>query len=330
MPIIEMENLTKVYRVQAKKEGLRASIKGLFRRTYRTVRAVDGISAKIDAGEIVGFLGPNGAGKTTTLKMLSGLIYPTTGTARVLDYIPWERHNAFRRQFALVMGQKNQLWWDLPAAESFRLNKEIYGLSDADFASARDELTDLLGVRDLLGQTVRELSLGERMKMELIAALLHRPRVLLLDEPTIGLDVVSQANIRTCLREYNRARGITILLTSHYMQDVEALCKRVIIINHGRIVFDGQLNEILERFGAHKIVKLRFHNGMPQDFAGLGEIIELVPPTVKLRVARANVPALTNQLLTQYAVDDVSVEEMPIEEIIGEVFASGIEKSDER
>jgi ABC-2 type transport system ATP-binding protein len=324
MPIIAMESLTKVYRVQSKKEGLRASIRSLFRRDYRTVRAVDGISATIEPGEIVGFLGPNGAGKTTTLKMLSGLIFPTSGTARVLGYVPWERNNAFRRQFALVMGQKNQLWWDLPAAESFRLNKEIYGLADAAYRATRDELTALLGVEKLLGQPVRELSLGERMKMELIAALLHRPKVLLLDEPTIGLDVVSQANIRNCLREYNRANGVTILLTSHYMQDVEALCRRVIIINHGRIVFDGPLSAILERFGAYKILKLRFHNGgMPPSFDGLGEVVELTPPTVTLRVARADVPVVTHRLLAEFSVDDVAVEETPIEEIISSIFAQG-------
>ncbi len=317
-----MDNLQKTYRVQVKKEGLAASVKGLLWRQYRTVRAVDGVSARVEAGEIVGFLGPNGAGKTTTLKMLSGLIFPTAGNARVLGYVPWERDNAYRRQFALVMGQKNQLWWDLPANESFRLHKEIYGIEDRQYRATLDELTGLLGVAELLGQPVRELSLGERMKMELIAALLHSPKVLLLDEPTIGLDVVSQANIRACLRQYNRDKGVTVLLTSHYMQDVEALCKRVVVINHGRLVFDGGLAQIVEQFSRHKILKLRFHEGhMPERFDAFGEVLELSPPTVTLKVERADVAALTGRMLAEHRVDDVAVEEIPIEEVIGEVFA---------
>lgn len=328
MAVIEIDNLVKTYRVHVKREGVLASLKGLVRRQYRTVRAVDGISTSIEGGEIVGFLGPNGAGKTTTLKMLSGLIFPTSGSARVLGYVPWERHNAYRRQFALVMGQKNQLWWDLPANESFRLNKEIYGIDDRQFEATRNELTELLDVRDLLSQPVRELSLGERMKMELIAALLHSPKVLLLDEPTIGLDVVSQANIRACLREYNRTRNVTILLTSHYMQDVEALCKRVIVINHGMIAFDGQLSAIIERFSTHKIIKLRFHNGnVPGGIESFGELLEVAPPTVTLRVARAAVAELTGKMLASHRVDDIAVEELPIEEVISEVFAGSAPRS---
>jgi ABC-2 type transport system ATP-binding protein len=289
------------------------------------VRAVDGISATIDPGEMVGFLGPNGAGKTTTLKMLSGLIFPSGGSAHVLGFVPWERHNAYRRQFALVMGQKNQLWWDLPAIDSFRLLKEIYAIEHKAYDTTLAELTTLLEVGDLLGQPVRELSLGERMKVELIAALLHSPKVLFLDEPTIGLDVVSQANIRACLREYNRDKNITVLLTSHYMQDVEALCKRVVVINHGRLVFDGRLSEIVERFSAHKIVKLRFHNGsMPERFDAFGEVVELSPPTVTLKVARSRVAELTGRMLAEHAIDDVAVEEIPIEEVIGEVFAAPV------
>jgi ABC-2 type transport system ATP-binding protein len=286
---------------------------------------VDGITASIDAGEMVGFLGPNGAGKTTTLKMLSGLIFPTSGEARVLGFVPWERHNEYRRQFALVMGQKNQLWWDLPAIDSFRLHQEIYSLEPARYRATLDELTELLGVKDLLSQPVRELSLGERMKMELIAALLHSPSVLFLDEPTIGLDVVSQANIRACLRAYNREKGITVLLTSHYMQDVEALCKRVVVINHGKLIFDGQLSAIIERFSRYKILKLRFHNGqMPERFDEFGEVVELSPPTVTLKVDRAEVARLTGRMLAEHAVDDVAVEEIPIEEVISEVFAAPV------
>src|SRR2546422_8341253 len=207
MPIIEANGLAKVYRVYQKKEGFFGAIRGLVRREYKEVRAVDGVTFSIEPGEIVGFLGPNGAGKTTTLKMLSGLIYPTTGTARVLDFVPWDRADAFRRQFSLVMGQKNQLWWDLPAADSFQLHREIYSLPAAQFNRTLGDLTDLFGVKELTRQPVRELSLGERMKMELIAALLHQPQLLLLDEPTIGLDVVAQVTIQRCLREYNSSRG---------------------------------------------------------------------------------------------------------------------------
>src|SRR4051794_4369799 len=224
--IIEVQELTKNYRVFQKQPGLRGALGGLFRRQYKEVHAVAGVSFTIEPGEMVAFLGPNGAGKTTTLKMLSGLIYPTSGTARVLGFVPWERADAFRRLFALVMGQKNQLWWDLPAADSFQLHREIYSLALADFNQTVDDLTELFGVKELTRQPVRELSLGERMKMELIAALLHRPQLLLLDEPTIGLDVVAQVTIQKCLKEYNATRGVTMLLTSHYMRDVEALCRR--------------------------------------------------------------------------------------------------------
>src|SRR4051794_25181239 len=234
MAIIEADGLTKTYRVFQKKDGLLGAFRGLYRREYKEVRAVDGVSFSIEPGEMVAFLGPNGAGKTTTLKMLSGLIYPTSGTAQVLGYTPSGRADAFRRKFALVMGQKNQLWWDLPAADSFQLHREIYSLPAAEFKKTLGELTELLGVKDLTRQAVRELSLGERMKMELIAALLHQPQLLLLDEPTIGLDVVGQVTIQKCLREYNKSRGVTMLLTSHYMRDVEALCRRVPGISHAR------------------------------------------------------------------------------------------------
>src|SRR5437899_5448359 len=237
MPIIETRDLTKVYRVSQKKKGLLGAMQGLFRREYKTVRAVDGVSFAIEPGEMVAFLGPNGAGKTTTLKMLSGLIYPTAGSARVLDFVPWERADAFRRKFSLVMGQKNQLWWDLPAADSFQLHREIYSLPTEQFDETVEELTEMFQVKELTKQPVRELSLGERMKMELIAALLHQPQLLLLDEPTIGLDVVAQAAIQQCLKRYNAVRGVTLLLTSHYMRDVEALCSRVLVINHGKVIY---------------------------------------------------------------------------------------------
>src|SRR4051794_39395190 len=266
MPIIRAENLVKVYRVVQKKPGLRGAVGALFRREYKEVRAVDGVSFTIEPGEMVAFLGPNGAGKTTTLKMLSGLIFPTSGNADVLGFTPWKRDDAFRRRFALVMGQKNQLWWDLPAADSFQLHKEIYSLPSAEFDRTLGELTELLGVEKLTRQAVRELSLGERMKMELIAALLHRPQLLLLDEPTIGLDVVAQVKIQECLKEYHTRRGVTILLTSHYMRDVEALCRRVLVITHGRLVYDGELSGLAERFGHAKLVRLEFAEGAaPED-----------------------------------------------------------------
>ena len=258
MPTIEISGLAKSYRVYQKKEGLLAAVRGLFGRQYRYVHAVRGIDLTVEKGEFVAFLGPNGAGKTTTLKLLSGVITPTAGTARVLGYVPWRRENAYRRRFALVMGQKNQLWWDLPAQESFRLHQEIYRIEPAAFERTRDELVDLLSVRSLLEQPVRELSLGERMKMELIAALLHSPEVLFLDEPTIGLDVVAQHNVQSFLRHYQELRQITILLTSHYMKDVAALCRRVVVITGGRIMYDGSLSGIIDRFSSHKIVTLQW------------------------------------------------------------------------
>lgn len=321
MPVIEVRQLEKVYRVHQKQEGLLGSVRSLFRRKYKTVRAVDGIDFEIEPGEMVGFLGPNGAGKTTTLKMLSGLIFPTSGEVSVLGYVPWERKDAYRRQFALLMGQKNQLWWDLPAAESFRLHQEIYEIEEGQFRNVRDELTELLQVSTLLDQPVRELSLGERMKMELIAALLHSPRILLLDEPTIGLDVVAQTNIRDCLREYNRRNQITMLLTSHYMQDIEALCDRVMIINRGKMVLDGPLSEVVDRYATHKVVTLRFQDGeVPMGLERYGDVVDLSPPMVKLRMDRATVASEASRLLSEHSVSDFTVEDPPIEETVSRIF----------
>src|SRR5260370_6429400 len=256
MPIIEAIDLTKTYRVTQKKEGFLGALRGLYRREYKEVRAVDGVSFAIEPGEMVAFLGPNGAGKTTTLKMLSGLIYPTGGSARVLGFTPWERADAFRRRFALVMGQKNQLWWDLPAADSFQLHREIYSLPAPSFNQTLGELTELFHVQELTRQPVRELSLGERMKMELIAALLHQPQLLLLDEPTIWLVVVAQAKIQKCLRDYNARHDVTMLLTSHYMRDVEARCSRVLVITHGKVIYDGPLAKFIKQFGQSKLRKV--------------------------------------------------------------------------
>ncbi len=330
MSLIQIKDLRKSYRIYQKKEGLIASLRGLFRREYREVEAVRGINLEVEKGEFVAFLGPNGAGKTTTLKLLSGVISPSGGTAEVLGHIPWKRENAYRRQFALVMGQKNQLWWDLPAQESFRLHQQIYAIDPLEFDRARDELTDLLGIGQLLGQPVRELSLGERMKMELTAALLHSPNVLFLDEPTIGLDVVAQHNIQGFLKEYQARRDTTILLTSHYMKDVTALCRRVVIIAQGSIRYDGSLSGIVDRFSGHKIVTLHFSSDdVPGDLACYGEVLETQIPKVKLRVDRQQVATMLAAVLDRCAIEDVSVEDPPLEQVIADAF-SQVDGSDER
>lgn len=322
MPAIDVRDLSKTYRVYRKREGLRASLVSLFHRPYHAVHAVAGVSFQIERGEMVAFLGPNGAGKTTTLKLLSGLIYPTSGYATVLGYVPWKRENAYRRRFSLVMGQKNQLWWDLPAQESFRLHQEIYRIEPGDFQRRLTELTNLLEVGKLIGQPVRELSLGERMRMELIAALLHNPEVLLLDEPTIGLDVVSQRRVQEFLKFYQSRQKITVILTSHYMKDVEALCKRAIIINEGEIKHDGPLAQIVDRFSTHKVIDLQFASDVPGDLARYGDVFDVQPPRAKLRVPRSRVPEALSALLAQYSVEDVSVHDRPLEEVIAEMFLS--------
>src|SRR5437764_8778136 len=277
MPAIEASNLTKVYRTYRKERGLWGSIKGLFRRRYDETRAADQVSFKIEEGEFVGFLGPNGAGKTTVLKMLSGLLNPTSGDARVLGFVPWERRNEMKRQFSLLMGQKNALWWALPAQESLELNRAIYAIDRHRFEKVVDGLSELLEVGDKMNVMVRELSLGERMKMELISALIHEPRVLFLDEPTIGLDVVSQKRVREFLRLYNSEHRIVTMLTSHYMQDIEELCDRVIIIDHGKLFFDGPLDSIIDRFSGYKIISLSFEEGAACDFTEFGEVVEQKP-----------------------------------------------------
>jgi len=324
MPIIEADGLSKTYRVYQKKEGLFGAVRGLFNRQYKEVNAVANVSFSIEPGEIVGFLGPNGAGKTTTLKMLAGLIYPSSGTASVLGHIPWQREDAFRRRFALVMGQKNQLWWDLPAADSFQLHREIYSLPTEQFTRTLGELTELFGVKELTRQPVRELSLGERMKMELIAARLHQPQLLLLDEPTIGLVVIAQVTIQKCLRDYNSIRGVTILLTSHYMRDVEALCKRVLVITHGKLVYDGPLTGITDRFGREKLVKLTFDgNESPMEIREFGEVTNREGPIVDLKVDRTRVAEVLAAILQRYTVLDVSIHDPPLDQMIAKVFEAG-------
>lgn len=328
MPIIEVRQLAKSYRVYNKREGLADSVRGLFRREYRDVKAVRGIDLDVEQGEFVAFLGPNGAGKTTTLKLLSGVINPTSGSASVMGFTPWHRKNEYRRRFALVMGQKNQLWWDLPAQESYRLHQQIYGVPVEEFDHTLAELTDLLDVAGLLSRPVRELSLGERMKMELIAALLHRPEVLFLDEPTIGLDVIAQHNIQQFLKYYQEKRKITILLTSHYMKDIAALCKRVVIIAGGRIEYDGSLAGVVDKFSGHKVMTLQFADGHQPDLSRLGEVLDETWPKVQLRVDRSDVPSVLSEVLRDNPIEDVAVEDIPLEEVIAELFRESSQKSD--
>lgn len=319
-PVIEVNDLTKAFRTYRKEEGLMGAVRGLFHRTYTETKAADRVSFSVGEGEFVGFLGPNGAGKTTVLKMLSGLLQPTSGSASVLGFNPSKRPVELKRQFALLMGQKNALWWDLPARESLELNRAIYGIDRKEFDSTVGELIELLDVRDKMGVMVRELSLGERMKMELIAALLHRPKVLFLDEPTIGLDVMSQKKVREFLREYNRRNKVVTLLTSHYMQDIEELCERVILIDHGRIFFDGSLEEVAGRFTTTKIIEADFSVPLPKGFRPPGVVLEQNPLSIRVEVPRAEVPKACTALLSGGQVIDLSVQEVPIEEVIRRVF----------
>ncbi len=320
--MIEVRNLTRVFRTYKKRPGFWGGVRGLFKRDFEETRAADDISFDIAEGEFVGFLGPNGAGKTTTLKMLSGLIYPTSGTARVAGFDPTKRENAYRRIFALVLGQKNQLWWDLPAIESFLLLRHIYGLPAESYQQTLDELVDLLGVRAKLNVMVRELSLGERMKMELIAALLHRPRVLFLDEPTIGLDVISQKAVRSFLRDYNRKHRVTILLTSHYMADIKALCERVIVIHKGKKIYDGDLDRLEAAGGRKKIIKFRPTEAKFPALADLATNKAIVAEDgeVTLHVPSDQVVSVSQRILAAGPVADITIEDVPVEDIIAELF----------
>jgi len=321
-PAIHVENLCKTYVVVEREPGMRAALASLAHRRKNEIPAVDGISFDLAPGEIVGFLGPNGAGKTTTLKMLSGLLHPTAGGVSVLGFLPWKRDRSFLRQITLVMGQRNQLVWDIPAADSFELNRAIYRIPSADYQHTLDELTELLDLGPLLRKPVRNLSLGERMKCEIAAALLHRPQVVFLDEPTIGLDVTMQRRIRSFLAEYNLRFGATVLLTSHYMADVEALCRRVIVIHHGRILFDGDLADLVRRFTAHKTIVVELGEGS-FDLSTYGEIVSSVDGTVTLRVPKAETARVTGLLLSDLPVIDLTVEDPPIEEVIEQVFSQG-------
>lgn len=318
---VHVDRLTKVFKVPERDAGLAASVKSLVRRRHRDVVAVDAVSFSVAPGEIVGFLGPNGAGKTTTLKMLSGLLHPTSGTARVLGHEPWRRERDYLRRMALVMGNRNQLQWDLPALDSFELTRAIYRLPGDMFRRQRDELVELLDIGGLVNKPVRNLSLGERMKAEIANSLLHRPEVLFLDEPTLGLDVTMQRRIRTFLAEYNRSFGASVMLTSHYMADVEALCERVIVIHHGRVLFDGRLDDLADRFAGHKTLIVTLE--APADLSGYGEVVDAGALRTTLRVRREEAARVTGRLLAEHAVRDLTVEDPPIDDVIELAFASG-------
>jgi len=319
-PTIHIRDLCKTYIVSEREAGVLAALTSLVHRHMDKVPAVDGLTFDVAPGEMVGFLGPNGAGKTTTLKMLSGLLHPTAGELTVLGYVPWKREKAFLRQITLVMGQRNQLVWDIPAIDSFELNRAIYRIPQADYSRTLDELTDLLELEPLLRKPVRNLSLGERMKCEIAAALLHRPHVLFLDEPTIGLDVTMQRRIRTFVAEYNRHYGATVLLTSHYMADVEALCRRVVVIHHGKLLFDGELSSLVQRFSAHKTIVVQLGD-CGADLSSYGQLVTCEDGYVTLRVPKAETARVTERLLADLPVVDLTVEDPPIEEVIEQVFA---------
>jgi ABC-2 type transport system ATP-binding protein len=327
--MIEVKNLGKSFTYYKKSQGLKASIKNLFHREELTKDAVKDISFEIGEGEFVGFLGPNGAGKTTTLKMLSGIIHPTPGSATVDGFIPWERKNEFKKRFSLVSGQKNQMWWDLPANESLYLNKCIYEIGDKEYKNTLDGLTELLDVKDLLGVQVRRLSLGERMKMELIAALLHKPKVIFLDEPTIGLDMISQKKIREFLKKYNKEQRTTVVLTSHYLSDIEELCSRTIVISDGGLVYDGELSKVSERMNQVKRLKLTFSHAVERRvLEAYGEVKKLDEFSALLEINRDKVKTASVELLNSLPVVDFNIENVPIEESMELLYQVRSEKNE--
>ena len=318
-PAVHIKDLHKVYVVSEQEVGTRAALQSLVHRRKLEISAVDGISFDLAPGEIVGFLGPNGAGKTTTLKMLSGLLHPSAGELTVLGHVPWKREKSFLRQITLVMGQRNQLVWDISALHSFELNRAIYRIPAEDYRRMLGELTELLELGPLLHKPVRNLSLGERMKCEIAAALLHRPGVVFLDEPTIGLDVTMQRRVRSFITEYNRRFGATVLLTSHYMADVEALCRRVIVIHHGRLLFDGDLSILVQKFTTHKTIIVQVGD-CQADLHSYGEVVSCAEGRFTLRVPKAETAHVTERLLADLPVIDLLVEDPPIEEVIDRVF----------
>jgi len=319
---IHIEGLTKTYRVADREGGFGASLRGFVNRKYKDVKAVQGVSFSVEQGEIVGFLGPNGAGKTTTLKMLSGLLHPSEGRASVPGFTPWERKNDYLRQMTLVMGQRNRLSWDIPAADSFLLNQAIYRIDDATYKRTFDELNELLDLKEVIRKPVRNLSLGERMKCELAASLLHRPSVLFLDEPTIGLDITSQARIRSFLQEYNRRTRATILLTSHYMADVTALCERIVIIHHGQLKYDGGISDLARRIAPYKIIGVVLRDCEDCDLSTYGTVTPHPSEDGKkqIQVKADEVAAVTARLLAEQSVQDLTIEDPPIEDVIEQAF----------
>ena len=324
MLAVDVRQLTKTYLVPEREAGLGAAVRSVFRRRTRAVEAVAQVSFALQPGEFVGFVGPNGAGKTTTLKMLSGLLHPTAGQAQVLGHVPARRERAFLRRITLVMGQRNQLLWDIPVIDSFERNRVVYRVPAAEYRQTLDELTGLLDLAPVLERPVRNLSLGERMKCEIAVALLHRPQVLFLDEPTIGLDVTMQRRIRAFLAEYNRVHHTTVLLTSHYMADVQALCKRVVMIDHGRILFDGALQELIRRFSPHKTIVVELDRDTA-DLSSYGEVVASEGSRHTLRVPKVDTPQVTARLLADLPVSDLTVEDPPIEDVIERVFAGALE-----
>jgi len=324
MAIVEAEHLSKVYPVAVKEPGLKGTLTHFFRRRYRLIEAVKGVSFQIQPGEVVGFLGPNGAGKTTTLKMLTGLIHPSGGRVRVAGHIPFQRKSAFLEKITLVMGQKQQLLWDLPAMDSLRINAAVYGISEPEFRRRVGELVEMLDLENKLNQPVRKLSLGERMKAELLAALLHRPQVLFLDEPTLGLDVNAQVSVRDFLQEYNRRYEATVLLTSHYMADITALCQRVLLIHQGQLIYDGSLEGLLDRFAPCRAVQVELAQLQPQEvLTAYGEIESLQGREVRWIVPREDLTRMIARLLAELEVLDLTITDPPIEEVIGQVFRAG-------
>jgi ABC-2 type transport system ATP-binding protein len=330
---ITVTELGKTYVVPEREGGVRAALVALVKRRTREVEAVAGVSFGIEAGEIVGFLGPNGAGKTTTLKMLAGLLHPTTGTADVLGYTPWRRDRDYLGRMSLIMGQRNQLHWDIPVLDSFRLNQAIFRIPPAEFRVRLDELVGLLELEDLLRKPVRNLSLGERMKCEIAGSLLHAPAVLFLDEPTIGLDVAMQRRIRSFIAEYNARTGACVMLTSHYMADVEALCRRVIVIHQGRLLYDGDLTGLVQRFAAHKTITVELEEGAQVAgslAAGLVKGAEMEPTATgfTVRVPKADTPAVASRLLAALPIADLTIEEPPVDQVIEKVFAAPTSEAD--
>ncbi|MDK2412446.1 ATP-binding cassette domain-containing protein [Aphanizomenon sp. PH219] len=324
MSMIIAEKLNKFYPVSTKQPGIQGTINHFFRRTYRSIPAVQDITFTIETGEIVGFLGPNGAGKTTTLKMLTGLIHPSKGTVKVGGFIPFNRQEAFLQKITLVMGQKQQLIWDLPALDSLRINAAVYNISDKEFQRRVGELTEMLALEGKLTQPVRKLSLGERMKAELLAALLHRPQVLFLDEPTLGLDVNAQVGVRNFLKEYNQLYQATILLTSHYMADITALCERVLLIHQGKLMYDGRLDGLLENFAPYREIYVELAQELPlEKLMSYGDVQMLEGRAVRFIVQQETMTRTVSQILADLEVIDLTVTEPPIEEVIGRVFQRG-------